>query len=132
MKGRLGFTFMEILMSMLVFTISILALIGLYVTVAQLNESSRNLMQAVNDARAVLEAVREDSNSGLNTVMAKNWTSWSATNGLTSLRSEAVAVRWPGWPAISTSDPLPVTCTVSWEERTRNRSITVDTLVTRR
>lgn len=126
--GARGFTLIEVVVTMLVFAVASVALAGFYVGAARLGESSRNLSRALNDVRAVAEAIRDASASGLATVTATNWTNWAAQNGLTGLPNEAVTVTYvnPG------ADPLQATVQVSWQEAGRARSASVDTLVTRR
>jgi prepilin-type N-terminal cleavage/methylation domain-containing protein len=123
-----GFTLVEIMMSMLVFAISMIALAGFYISTARLNESSRNLTQAINDARVVSEAIRDTSTAGLAAVTATNWTNWATANSLTSLSNEAIAVTYGALNA----DPLQVQIRVNWLERGRAKTTAIDTLVTQR
>ena len=115
-------------MGVMIFTIAAVSLMGVYVGVAQLNESNRNLTRAMADARFVLEGIRDTSTAGLSSVTSTNWTTWATQNDLTSLGSEAVAVTYVNQAA----DPLQVHVQVSWQERSRAKSVEVDTLVTRR
>ena len=50
-----GFTFIELMVAMMIFTIAIVSLMAVYTGVVQLNESNRNMTRAVADARVVLE-----------------------------------------------------------------------------
>ena len=126
--GRRGFTLIEVVMTIGIFAITTVALIGFYITVSVLNESSRNVTRAMADARAVLEGIRNSSASGLAAVTGTNWTSWAMNNNLDSLDQEAVSVAYAN-PA---ADPLNVTVRVNWSERGRARTAVVNTLVTRR
>ena len=132
MRSRSGFTLVEILVSMLVFTVAVLAIIGVYVSIAQLNEGSRTLMTAANDARAVLEAIREDSDIGGLTQVKAKWPN-AVVIQRTALPGETATVCYGNCasPTLG-ADPLPVTVRVDWPERGRTRSVTVDTLVTQR
>ena len=123
-----GFTLIEILMTVGIFVITTVALVGLNVSVAAMNESSRNLTQAMAGGRVILEQIRNASVGGLAAVTGTNWTTWAAANNLTSLNDESVTVAYVD-PA---ADPLNVTVTVNWSERGRARSAAVNTLVTRR
>jgi prepilin-type N-terminal cleavage/methylation domain-containing protein len=125
---RSGFTMIEVMVAMTVFVIAIVALMGVYLGIAALSESSRNLTQAMADARVVLEGLRDTSGGGLAAVTGTDWTAWAENNGLTSLRDEAVTVTY----ADPAADPLSVTIQVTWEERQRARAATLNTLVTRR
>lgn len=124
-----GFTLIEVMVTMLVFAISMISLISLYVGTTRLTESSRNLTQAMNDARTVSEAIRDTSSAGLAAVTAVDWADWGIANNLTSLANEAVAVTYPGGLAV---DPLWVTIQVSWLERNHPKTATIDTMVTQR
>lgn len=119
---------MEVMVAMMVFVIAALTLMGVFLSVSQIGESSRNLTQAMADARTVLEAIRNTSVSGLSEVTAVDWTTWAEDNGLTTLGDEAITVTYVDEAA----DPLEVTVQVDWRDRTRARSATINTLVTQR
>lgn len=123
-----GFTLIEIMMAMLVFVTAVVILLGVYVGVASLRETSRNTGQAMADARAVLEAMRDASTTSLATVTGTDWTDWAANNGLTSLNDEVVTVTYEN----SLADPLDATVRIDWQEHQRDRSATVNTLLTKR
>ena len=126
--GSKGFTLMEVLMAMMMFATAFIVLMGIYVGIAGMRESSRNTTQAMADARAVVEAMRDSSASGLNNVTGQNWAQWALNNGLTSLQNEAVLVTYVNRNA----DPLEITVRIDWQERGRNRFTTVSTLMTQR
>ncbi len=128
MTHRAAFSLAELMVSVMVFTIGVVALMGVYLSVAQISESSRNLARAMADARVVLEGIRETSTAGLPAVTVTNWTTWASNGGLTSLNNESMTVTYAN-PA---ADPLAVTVQVNWQERGRARSASVATLVTRR
>ena len=66
MNRRRGFTLVEVMVAMVIFAGSMAALMGIYGGTGRLNESSRNLSQAMNDARIVMEAIRNTAQtSGL-------------------------------------------------------------------
>ena len=123
-----GFTLVEVMMAMLVFVTAVVVLLGVYIGVASLRETSRNTGQAMADARAVLEAMRDKSATSLATVTGTDWTDWADTNGLTSLNSEVVTVTYEN----ALADPLDVTVQIDWQERQRDRTATINTLVTKR
>lgn len=129
-KDGRGFTLVEVLMAMLVFVVAVVALLGLYVGVSNLRESSRNMAQAMADARTVLEEIREASGASLATVTGTDWTTWAEDNNLTSLPNEVITVTFED----ENADPLEVTVQVDWTERGRLRQpgAVVETLVTQR
>ena len=123
-----GFTLIELMMAVMIFTIAVVSLMGVYMAIAQLNESNRNLTRAVADTRIVLEAIRQTSSGGLSAVTGTNWTTWASANGLTALQNESTTVTYVD----SAADPLSVTVQINWSERGRARSTLINTLVTRR
>ncbi len=135
-KSR-GVTLVEVLMAMVIFAGCLGAFTVFYAAMGRLAESSRNLMQAMNDARTVLEAMRNTAQSeGLTGVTTGVTGRYPAGQnlapgfGFAALRNETVTATYAN-PA---ADPLPVTVAVDWDEAGgQNRDpIRVDTLVTRR
>lgn len=140
-RGRVrGFTLVELLVSAAVFAAVIVALLGALVAAAAVAEESRQLTQAVQDARTVLERIRDDVQASTDittfaaTSPASTYEAWvsdqqAAGTEFTALTGETVTVTY----GAAGSDPLPVTVTVNWEERSgRARSTTLHTEVTRR
>lgn len=128
-SGRKGFTLIEIAITTLILAVAFISLMLALTYGMVLLESSRNMTQAGVDARALIEEMRRTCTSGgLAQVTATNWTTWGSTNGLTALDNEAIAVSYVD----AAADPLEVTITVSWTERSRNRSETFTGFFTRR
>lgn len=131
---RSGFTLIEVMMATVVFAGSMAGFFGFYVTTARLTESSRNLTQALNDARVLMEAIRDTAQTGGLTGAAGvtglyvQGANLAPAFGLASLQNEAIRVTYVD-PAV---DPLQVSLQVSWDERGAARSASFDTLVTRR
>ena len=123
-----GLTLMEVVMTMSVFAIAILALFGVYGTLASTREIGRNLNQAMADAQTVLERMRESSGSGLSSVTGTDWGTWAQQNNLTRLSGEAVTVTY----ADTNADPLDVTVRVAWMEQGRTRSAELQSAITQR
>ena len=134
MKTRRGFTLIEVMVAMMVFVGAVAGFCGFYVTTARLNESSRNLTQALNDARVVMEAMRDTAQSGGLTGAAgvtgvyPQGTNLAPAFSLASLQNEAIRSTY----ANAAADPLQVTLQVTWDEWGRPRAASFDTLVTRR
>lgn len=134
MGARKGFSLMEVMFAMLIFAVASVWLMGFYASTARLNEQSRNLTQAMNDAKILMEAIRDTAQTGGLTGAAGVTGVFPAgqdlgpANGLTGLRNERVAVTYAN-PA---ADPLSVTVQVTWDEFGRQRAAALDTLVTRR
>ena len=134
MNWRRGFTLIEVMVSILTFAVAMIAFSTLFVTTARLNEASRNLTQAVNDARVLMEAMRDRAQSvglagpGGVTLTYPQGANLAPAFGLASLVNESITATY----ANPNADPLPVTVQVSWQESGRNRSMSLDTLLTRR
>ncbi len=147
-EKKKGFTLPEVAISLLIFALAMTVLVGIYAGFASLTWSNRNLTQALNDARVVMEQIRDTSaGGGLAAVTGTDWAAWvasSAGGNLTDpltrtnpspLPAEAIQVQYTsvwGDPEQPGADPLPVIVRVDWQERGRNRSAMVNTLVTRR
>ncbi len=147
---RSGFTLIEVMISMAVFAGTMAAFAGVYVTTARLNESGRNLNQAMNDARVVLEEIRDTAQSGGsvagvptlfpagNIILPAPATlpgiaAWSLPAGAGETISVSYADPYPGGPTNLAADPLPVTVSVTWTEGGHSgRTTSVSTMVTRR
>ena len=133
MRGR-GFTLIEVMVSLLIFTAAIGAFCALYLTATRLNQAGRNLTQAANDGRVLMEAMRDRAQSvGLAGAGGVTATYTQGTNlgpalNLTSMVNEVVTVTY----ANPNADPLPVTVQVNWQESNRDRSVSMDTALTRR
>ena len=123
-----GFTLVEVMMAMMIFVTSIVIVMGIYGGIATMRESSRNMTRAMADARAVMEGLRNESVSGLAAVTAEDWTDWADTEGLNTLVNEVITVTF----ADEGDDPLDVVVQIDWEERGRDRTVTVNTLLTSR
>ena len=135
MRRRMkGFSLMEVMFAMMVFAIATVSLMGFFASTARLNEQSRNLTQAMNDAKILMEGIRDTAQtSGLTgaagvTGLFPAGENLGPDNDLTGLRDEEVTVTY----ADETADPLAVTVQVTWDEWGRQRAATLDTWVTRR
>lgn len=138
--GQGGFTLIEMSVAILLLAVGMVALWSAILSGLMLVESGRNVAQASEDARTVLEEVRRLAGANLNQVTSTNWGNWAANpNGgnLTDpnfrttpppLANETVTVTFID-PA---DDPLIATVTVAWVEKARPKSASVTALVTRR
>jgi len=130
-KSRRGFTLVELLLSVMVLTVTLTGALLLFINCIILNETSRNLTIATNHIQFVLEDIK-DTNfiniaPGINN---GNW-DWDsaeiALNGLIPLNSEAVTTTLGG---AGSSDLLEIIVSIAWVERgTRNRNLSYRTLI---
>ena len=139
---RAGLTLVELMITMAIFAGSVGGFASYYATTSRMREESRSLIQAATDGRTLLEAIR----NSVQTVAAQGWqttvtTGYPAATNLAlanvnwTLTTETVRVSYadPTTGVINLlADPLPVTVTVRWIERGRNRTMSINTLMTRR
>ena len=127
-------------MAVLIFSTTAVVVALAFVSAEVLTESARNLTQAVEDGRSVIEKIRDDlqASGDLSTFITtypestyEDWVTDQQTSetGFDSLTDEAVDVTYGD----SADDPLPITVVVSWQEHGgRARSTTIETEMTRR
>jgi len=133
-KAR-AFTLIEIMISIMVVTIVLLGILSGYIGCLQINEISRSTTLAMEDARCVIEKMRSLSVSALTDITGQNWTDWAAGNGLSGLQNEQIVVAYTDRDASGSAlddDPLEVTVTVNWMDKTRARSLRLASLITTR
>jgi type II secretory pathway pseudopilin PulG len=137
-RAEWGLTLVEILISISIFAIGMIAVAGIYASVGGLGESGYSLTQAMNDARVVLEEMRRTADAyGLNnvTVTYPEGQNLAVKLGLKkTLPDETITVvdytvvdYWNSKPAL-----LWLKLSVQWSERNRNRSTSIYTSLTRR
>jgi Tfp pilus assembly protein PilE len=125
-----GFTLLELMISAAIMAGAILAILALFVNYLVLIETSKNTTVAINDAQAVLEAIRNTEPFLVSNVTGNYPTGVDlAPNfGFNKLQNEAIYVSYGSLAA----DPLQITVTVNWQEKARNRSENLTTLMTQR
>ncbi|OIO38905.1 MAG: hypothetical protein AUJ75_02095 [Candidatus Omnitrophica bacterium CG1_02_49_10] len=123
-----GFTFTEVMIAVFVLLVALVSLLGAMYHFYLLSETLKERSIAIGDARKVLENIREASYSSLPSVTGADWAGWALNNGCDQLNAEEVSVVF----ADTSSDPLEVTVSVEWIQRSRPRSIEITTLVTER
>ena len=123
-----GFTLLELMISAAIMVGAILVILGLFVNYLVLIETSKNTTVAVDDAQAVLEAIRNTdpfTSSNVTTNYPAD-VNLAPNFGFNKLQNEAIYVSCLG------ADPLQITVTVRWNEKTRDRSENLTTLMTQR
>ena len=125
-----GFTILEIALSIAIIVISILAIIGLFLTYFVLIETSTNTTIAVSDAQAVLEAMRNTEPFTSESVIANypQGVNLAPIFNFNKLTNETAFVSYGSLSA----DPLQITITINWRDRTRDRTENLMTLMTQR
>lgn len=138
-RWRTGFTLIEVVLAAAIFAIAVLGVFAAFLGASSLTEGSRNLTHAVEDARTIMERIRTDlqTSADVATFVADfpdtTYEQWvtdqqAAETAFMSLEDEAVDVAFGD----ADDDPLAVTVAVSWLERGRARSTSLQTQMTRR
>ncbi|MBI4846075.1 MAG: type II secretion system protein [Candidatus Omnitrophica bacterium] len=133
LKNKAGFTFIELLIGITVLGVAILGIIIGYVSCFNINEISRNMTIATEDARQVIEQMRSLAVGPLTDIVIEDWTAWAQNNGLDSLDNEQISVVFIDRDASGDAlddDPLEVSVTVTWQDKLRARSVTLASLIT--
>ena len=123
-----GFTLVEIMISVAILLGAILIMISLFAHYLVLIELSKNTTVALNDAQAVLEQIRNTDPAFSIPAAYPHGSNQAPLLGPTKLDNETIVVTYVN----TNADPLDVTVTVTWQDRGRNRSETLTTLMTDR
>lgn len=128
LKQKEGFTFVEILVALLIIIPVLLGLIGVNIYTFRAAESSKMIITAIQDAHTVIERIRYvATNQGLAQVVL-NYPSGQAVAGFTNLDNEQIVVTYPN----ALADPLAITVSVNWRDHSRSMTRSLLTQVTRR
>lgn len=133
-----GFTLVELMIAATIIIVALATLLATYFVSFDANEMARYRIQASNDAKAVLEQMRNVVQVGnLSDVTSQNWTNWSLQNIIQNqnhpmvgdANSETITVSY----ADASADPLEVTVRVNWTVKNgRPQSLMLVTLMTKR
>ncbi len=115
---------------MSVMVVAVLAMVGLFITYSSLIETSRNTAIAASDAQAVLETLRntEPFTAAGITASYPPGVNLAGIFNFNKLKDESIFITYGSLSA----DPLQVTVTVTWQDKTRSRSESLTTLMTQR
>ena len=126
-----GFTLIEVMAGMGLFTFALLGLLALLAQSLEFGDFSKNRMIAINEIRQVVEDIRRVADtSDLDGVAS---TTFDTTLSDDVLKSGAITVTdLDGNPLVNNADPLPILITITWNEKGRTVSYSVVTQVTER
>ena len=127
-----GFTLIEVMAGMGLFAFALLGLLALMAQSLEFGHFSSNRTIAINEIRQTIEDIRRVADvSGLTTVRSTNF---DETLSDSTLKSGSITVTDTSGNALSSnsSDPLPVRIKITWSEKGKTTSYTVDTKVTKR
>ena len=129
--GRAGIFLAELIVGALILGVAIMALLGAFAGQATVNEHTRNLFWAANDARRVMEGLRRLNTGAACTqpptaspVGFADWDAWLADTTVNggggktlqfdpATEERVIVTTTPG------ADPMPVTVAVCWRHRRR-------------
>lgn len=126
-KSREGFTYLELIIAIVILVPVILGLIQATAYSNKMSELARSVTTAIADASSVMENIRNTARSGLGSVTGA-YPSGSAVAGYSNLTSEQIVVTYPS----ATADPLDITITVTWEQGGRSMTRIVKSKVTQK
>ncbi len=119
-KFLTGFTLSELMIASAILLVAILGLLALLINCALLNESSNNLVTAVNDAQYVLEQIKCLAYSDIATYAPPALKQINNSETITLTRNY-----------IDPNKLVEVTVNVNWVERQRNRNFQLSTRIAR-
>jgi len=115
---RRGFSLIELMFGVFVLLVTIIAALSSSINSMFLNEASRNLVTASNDAQFVLEQIKTQSFSNIPTYIS----SFSSTK-FNNLAQEQVLFPNP----VYTSNLDTITINITWNERNAARTFSITT-----
>lgn len=149
-KYRNGFTLLEVLIAMFILTVAILALVSVTVTVIKGNASNKMVTTATTLAKDQLETLKNtslNSDAGFGSITSTNWAAVSGfpqyerrstvtpiptgdNTACTGLRAPYTCCTGSGTG--NCPDRKKVTMEVRWQRQGSWRSVTLDTIVTKK
>ena len=115
------------MVAMLVFTTVFLSVVVVNMNALRTSDTSHMVVTALQDAHTTIEQIRNTSTQGLAQVTA-TFPNGAAVQGFFNLVGELVVVTYPN-PKV---DPLNITVTVTWQDRGRAMTRSLNTQVTQR
>ena len=125
-RANQGMTLVEILAVSMLLVVVVVGFLGLMLVNFALNEHSRNVVIALNDAASVLETMRSFpfSVAGIQSQFADG----AVVSGYNNLTAETVVVQYSSIG----SESVTANVIVRWSERNRNYQETLTTIITKR
>jgi Tfp pilus assembly protein PilV len=120
-----GVTFVELLITIFVFTGAILGALMFFVNAMIASQYAKDITVVTSHAEYLMEEM--ESRSTLTNITATNWSSWYSSQALATLPSEAITVTFTN----ATADPLNISVNVSWLTKRRSLNQTFATRMTK-
>ena len=136
---KAGFTLIEVMIAVMILAVVLPASLVASFSLFSLNDTTRDTVIAIADARRVIEQMRslaaDTTSLSLNDIIAVDWTAWASANGCDNLSSEQVVVTYTDIDSCGNAlndNPLAVTVRVDWQEKSRALNVSFSTLITER
>jgi len=116
-SGSKGFSLIELMFGVVILLIVTIAALSTFINSMFLNESSRNLVTAANDAQYALEQIRAQDFNNIQTYISGYNTTF------TNLSGESITFPSP----VYTSTLDTITAQITWNERNATRTFSITT-----
>ena len=120
-----GVTFVELLITVFVFTGAILGALMFFVNAMIASQYAKDLTVVTSHAEYVMEEM--ESRSTLANITGTNWVAWYASQGVANLPGEVINVTFTN----TSADPLDISVNLRWSTRKRALNETFATRMTK-
>jgi type IV pilus assembly protein PilV len=118
LRGQKGFTLIEVLITLVILAVSLLAIAGLTMTTVVNNSYGAHMTEAVTYAQDLLEEFR-----------AMRWDAIPEGTSSDQPAGSTGVVYARTWTTVTNGNTKTITVTVNWSDKT-NRSVTLRSLIT--
>jgi type IV pilus assembly protein PilV len=118
LRGRKGFTLIEVLITLVILAVSLLAIAGITVTAVVNNSFGAHMTEAVTYAQDLLEELR-----------AIRWENIPEGTSSDQPAGSTGVLYARTWTTVTNGNTKTITVTVNWSDKT-NRSVTLRSLIT--
>ena len=120
-----GLTFVELLITVFVFSGAILGALMFFVNAMSASQYAKDITTVTSHAEYVMEEM--ESRATLANITATNWVAWYAGQGVASLPAETLNVTFTN----AAADPLDIRVNLGWSTKTRSLNETFVTRMTK-
>ena len=120
-----GVTFVELLITVFVFTGAILGTLMFFVNAMVASQYAKDMTVATSHAEYIMEEM--ESRSTLANITSTNWVNWCVSQNIPSLPSEVINITFTN----AAADPLAINVNVRWLTKTRALNETFATRMTK-
>jgi Tfp pilus assembly protein PilV len=120
-----GVTFVELLITVFVFTGAILGALMFFVNAMVASQYAKDMTVVTSHAEYIMEEM--ESRSTLANITGTNWVNWCVSQNIPSLPSEVINITFTN----AAADPLAINVNIRWLTKTRLLSETFATRMTK-